>query len=162
MSRTALDSFPTYRLHQIAKLSDLVSAAAYQNEVGISLSEGRCLAAIGQFAPLSVQDLARLANLDKANASRAAVTLQAKGWVSKATNPQDARGVVLALSPSGQRLWRKTMKLIARRNAEIFGCLEAEELALFNRSLDKIVAHLVKLPDTALYPPLSRHFEAST
>ena len=77
MATPDLDRFLTYRLHRIAKISDRDSAAAYQAELGLSLSEGRCLAAVGQFEPASVKDIARLANLDKANASRAADALVA-------------------------------------------------------------------------------------
>lgn len=139
---SSLDRFPTYRLHQIAKLSDRASAEAYVEELGISLSEGRCLAAIGQYQPLSVQKLADSANLNKANASRAAEALAQRGLVHKESNQSDGRGVLLALSPEGRALWRKTMKLIAKRNAQIFDCLSDTELGQFDRMLDKLVGHL--------------------
>lgn len=136
-----LDRFFTYRLHRIAKLSDRGSAAAYQAECGLALSEGRCLAAVGQFEPASVKDLARLANLDKANASRAADSLVQRGLVEKAASATDGRGVALSLTSEGRVLWRRVMKLIARRNAEVFGCLTDAELQLLDGLLDRLVAH---------------------
>lgn len=136
-----LDRFFTYRLHRIAKLSDRGSAAAYQAECGLALSEGRCLAAVGQFEPASVKDLARLANLDKANASRAADNLVQRGLVEKAASATDGRGVALSLTGEGRVLWRRVMKLIARRNAEVFGCLTGAELQLLDGLLDRLVAH---------------------
>lgn len=141
MAAPDLDRFLTYRLHRLAKTSDRVSAAAYQAECGLSLSEGRCLAAVGQFEPASVKDLARLANLDKANASRAAAALVARGLVTKAVNASDGRGVALSLTASGRALWRRVMKLIERRNAEVFGCLDAAELTVLDALLDRLVAH---------------------
>jgi DNA-binding MarR family transcriptional regulator len=98
MAAPELDRFLTYRLHRVAKISDRDSAAAYQAECGLSLSEGRCLAAVGQFEPASVKDLARLANLDKANASRAADALVERGLVAKAASSTDGRGVALSLT----------------------------------------------------------------
>jgi DNA-binding MarR family transcriptional regulator len=141
MATPDLDRFLTYRLHRIAKLSDRASAAAYQAECGLTLSEGRCLAAVGQFEPASVKDLARLANLDKANASRAADALVARGLVAKAASATDGRGVALSLTREGRVLWRRTMKLIERRNHEVFGCLSAAELQALDNMLDRLVAH---------------------
>lgn len=139
---TPLNRSLTYRMHWIAKLSDRVSAKAYLDEFGLSLSEGRCLAAVGQFAPLSVKDLARLANLDKANASRAADALIRRGFVAKTSSERDGRGVALSLTRAGRARWREVMRLIERRNAQIFGCLSVAEMKAFDRALDKIVAHL--------------------
>ena len=142
MATPDLDRFLTYRLHRIAKISDRDSAAAYQAELGLSLSEGRCLAAVGQFEPASVKDIARLANLDKANASRAADALVARGLVEKAASATDGRGVALSLTRAGRPLWRRVMKLIERRNAEVFGVLGAQDLRTLDGLLDRLVAHL--------------------
>ena len=142
MAAPELDRFLTYRLHRIAKISDRDSAAAYQAELGLSLSEGRCLAAVGQFEPASVKDIARLANLDKANASRAADALVARGLVEKSASATDGRGVALTLTRQGRPLWRRVMKLIERRNAEVFGVLGALDLRTLDGLLDRLVAHL--------------------
>lgn len=147
MAAPELDRFLTYRLHRIAKTSDRASAAAYQAECGLTLSEGRCLAAVGQFEPASVKDLARLSNLDKANASRAADALVARGLVAKAASATDGRGVALSLTREGRTLWRRVMKLIERRNAEVFGCLTAPELKMLDTLLDRLVAHAGAEPD---------------
>lgn len=142
MATPDLDRFLTYRLHRIAKISDRDSAAAYQAELGLSLSEGRCLAAVGQFEPASVKDIARLANLDKANASRAADALVARGLVEKSASATDGRGVALTLTRQGRPLWRRVMRLIERRNAEVFGVLGAQDLRTLDGLLDRLVAHL--------------------
>jgi len=139
---TPLDRSMTWRWHLVSKLSDRVTAQAYQDKLDLSLGEARCLSAIGQFAPLSVNDLARRANLDKANASRAAQSLMQRGLVVKAANRDDGRGVVLGLSAAGRPLWRRTMRLVERRNREIFGCLSAEERRALDAILDRVVAHL--------------------
>lgn len=139
---TALDRFASYRLHLIAKLSDKVSTAAYLDTLGLTLSEGRCLAAIGQYEPLSVQHLAHLANLNKANASRASDSLASQGLAIKSVNQADGRGVVLTLTPKGKALWQQTMQLIQQRNQDIFACLTPAEWKAFDKALDKIVAHV--------------------
>jgi DNA-binding MarR family transcriptional regulator len=135
-----LDQFLTYRLHQVNKITDRASSDAYAQEFGLPVGEARCLAAIGNFAPLSINQLAAKANLDKGQASRAAQALVDRGLVVKEASPSDARGVLLELTAEGRRLWSRVMRLIARRNEEIFGCLspaEQEQLAaLLGRVLE--------------------------
>jgi DNA-binding MarR family transcriptional regulator len=136
-----LDAFLTYRLHQVNKLTDKGSSEAYAQEFGLPVGEARCLAAIGNFAPLSVIQLAARANLDKAQASRAAQALVERGLVAKADSPDDARGVVLRTTPAGRRLWVRVMRTIARRNEEIFGCLSAAEQRTLATLLDRVLEH---------------------
>ncbi len=139
----ALDRTLTYRLHLLHKLSDQASQRSYVEETGLTLSGGRCLATVGAFEPLSVNDLARLANLNKGQASRAAQSLVEQGVLLKRECPDDGRGVVLTLTEHGRHIWQKTMSLINRRNEEIFGCLSVSEQSQLSEMLDRLVANSV-------------------
>lgn len=131
----------TYRLHLLHKMTDQRSQHAYVREAGMSLSDGRCLATIGSFEPLSVKDLAEKANLNKGQASRAAQALVDQGLVRKDDHAEDGRGVVLTLSPAGRKAWAKTMGLIEKRNHQIFGCLSEAEQATLSTLFDKLLSH---------------------
>ncbi|AOY95104.1 MarR family transcriptional regulator [Cupriavidus sp. USMAA2-4] len=136
-----LDQFLTYRLHQVNKLSERESTEAYLVQCGLPLGEGRCLAAIGAFEPVSVNTLAQRANLTKGQASRSAQALVERGLVSKESSDEDGRGVVLTLTARGRPLYRKAIAVIAGLNAELFGCLDAAEQAHLGSLLDRLVAH---------------------
>ena len=136
-----LDRTYTHRLHTLMKLADRITQSAYEVESGIPAHEARCLAAVGTFAPLSIKDLARCANLDKAQASRAAQALVDKALILKVSSPTDGRGVVLNLSAQGQQVWLRTMRLVTRRNQEITACLSASEARQLDHLLDKLVSH---------------------
>lgn len=136
-----LDRTLTYRLHLLHKLTDQESQRLYPLEIGLSLSDGRCLAAVGSFEPLSVNRLAQLANLNKGQASRAAQFLVDQGLVAKGDAEGDGRGVELTLTPLGRKTWRKTMDFIHRRNDEIFGGISAQEKRLIGELLDRLIAH---------------------
>jgi DNA-binding MarR family transcriptional regulator len=112
----------------------------------LPVGEARCLAAIGSFAPLSIVDLAARANLDKGQASRAAQALVDRGLVRKQASDTDGRGVVLTPTASGQRLWKKVMALIARRNEDIFGCLSVTEQKQLARMLDRLIEQAQAIP----------------
>jgi len=137
----SLERTLSYRMHLVNKLADKSSAYAYAHELGLPVGQARCLAAIGRFEPLSVIDLAGRSNLDKGQASRAAQALAERGLVAKRPSDTDARGVVLSLTPRGRRLWSDVMNLVARRNAQIFGCLTATERKALGRMLDRLIEH---------------------
>lgn len=136
-----LDRTLTYRLHLLHKLTDLQSQRSYPEKTGLSMSDGRCLTTVGTFEPLSVNELARLSNLNKGQASRAAQALVDQGLVRKADLPEDGRGVVLTLTPAGRRTWQKAMRMVEERNEEIFGCLNAKELSQLSQLLDRLIEH---------------------
>ena len=131
----------TYRLHLLHKITDLVSQQSYLDAIGLSLSDGRCLATVGSFGPLSVNELADHSNLNKSQASRAAQYLVDQGYIQKVDHPGDGRGVLLSLTPAGRKLWIRTMQLVERRNEEIFGCLSAQEQAVLSDMFDRLIAH---------------------
>ncbi len=134
-----LDRTLTYRLHLLHKLTDAVSQRAYVAGAGLSMSDGRCLTAVGTFAPLSVNDLAKKANLNKGQASRAAQSLVDQGLVLKAASPTDGRGVVLSLTPEGQTAWQRAMNVVAQRNQDIFGVLSADEQTQLSSFFDRLI-----------------------
>ncbi|RJG07855.1 MarR family transcriptional regulator [Noviherbaspirillum cavernae] len=136
-----LDRTMTYRLHLLHKLSDRESQRAYLEDAGLPMSEGRCLSAIGSFAPLSINDLAQRANLNKGQASRAAQTLVEKALVQKEASETDGRGVVLTLTRKGAQVWERVMQVVARRNAEIFGCLSTTEQKQLSEMFDRMIAY---------------------
>jgi DNA-binding MarR family transcriptional regulator len=142
----ALQDFLTWRLHRLAKLTDRQSSDAYAQVFGLGVGEARCLAAIGQFAPLSVNDLAAQANLDKAQASRAAQMLVDRELVLKSASETDARGVVLTLTRTGRPLWKRVMRLIEQRNDDIFGCLSKAERRQLEAVFDRLIAHAEAQP----------------
>lgn len=139
--RASLERALSYRMHLLHKLTDQESRRLYPLEVGLSLSDARCLAAIGAFQPLSVNRLAQLANLDKGQASRAAQFLVEQGLVAKGGTEGDARGVQLTLTRRGRPLWQKIMDFIDRRNEEIFGCLNPQEKRLIGDLFDRLIQH---------------------
>lgn len=148
-----LDRTLTYRLHLLHKLTDLESQRAYVADAGLSMSDGRCLTAVGSFAPLSVNDLAQKANLTKGQASRAAQSLVDQGLVRKVASPTDGRGVVLSLTVEGDVAWRSAMQVVARRNEDIFGILSDGERAqlstMFDRLIDQAQASGARLDEAA-------------
>jgi DNA-binding MarR family transcriptional regulator len=135
----ALNRSFTYRLHVLHKLTDMKTQHAYENELGMTLSDGRALSVIGTFGPLSVNDLAFKSNLNKGQASRAAQSLVEQKLVDKYASGADGRGVVLSLNTKGKKLYTRVMALVERRNLEILSALSAEEQQQLNLLFDRLI-----------------------
>lgn len=141
MKAFKLERSLTYRLHQLHKLTDAQSQRVYLADTGLPMSEARCLTAVGSFAPLSVNELASKANLNKAQASRAAQALVERGLVSKIDSTLDKRGVVLALTTAGETSWQAAMNVVAQRNQDIFSLLSDDEKTTLSELFDRLIAH---------------------
>jgi len=131
----------TYRLHLLHKLTDVASQQHYEEALGMSLSDVRCLTTVGAFGPLSVNELAEHSNLNKSQASRGARALVDQGLIAKVDHPDDGRGVLLELTPAGRRLCGRGMDAVERRNQDIFGCLGPKEQAALSDMFDRLIAH---------------------
>lgn len=136
---TAPEAFLSWRLHRLGKLAERDTGHAFAQALDLPAGEARCLAAVGHFAPLSVVELARHADLHKGPASRAAQSLSDRGLVRKSPSAHDARGVVLTLTARGRRVWGRVMALIADRNEAFFGGLTAHEQRQFARLVDRLL-----------------------
>ena len=137
----SLDRSFTHRLHTLSKITDRQTQQAYQEAAGLPRGEGRCLAAIGSFSPLSLNEVAHMANVNKGQASRAVQSLVDQGLVDKQVNAADARGVELTLTEKGQASWQHLMQVIALRNEDIVACLDDVQRAQLDALLDVLVQH---------------------
>lgn len=137
-----LDQFFTYKLHRLSKLVDKGTDDAYTVQIGLPVSQGRVLAAVGSFGPFSVGQLARYANLDKSQASRAADLLMKRGLIAKTPHASDARAVQLSLTAAGKTMFKSVRTLIAARNDDVLSVLNKNERESLLRSLDKLLTAL--------------------
>ncbi len=131
----------SFRLLMLHKLSERSSAVDFPQALGLTPSDGRALATLGRFEPLSVVALAEACSLNKGQASRAAQALVDQGLADKRGSAEDGRGVVLTLTPAGRELHARTVELVNERSRSIFGCLSEAEQQLFSDLLDRLIEH---------------------
>ena len=130
----------SYRLHKLAGALSRGAALRYRREFEVSLVEWRTVALLGDFAPLSLKELARLAALDKSLISRTVSALVERGLVQRQVSSTDAREVELSLSPSGRSLHQGLMAAARQRDAAFRTALTAEEQTLLDSLLLKLEA----------------------
>lgn len=141
---TRSDDAPTikellsYRLHVVANLLSRGAAMRYKREFGVSLWEWRTVALLGAQAPLSLNDLAAAAGLDKSQMSRVVAGLVERGIVARGADETDGRGVKLSLTRSGEKLYEGLIRAAAERNDAFLGCLGPRERECLEGALKKL------------------------
>lgn len=128
----------SYRLHVVANLLSRGAALRYRREFGVSLWEWRTVALLGAQAPLSLNELAAAAGLDKSQMSRVVAGLVERGAVARGADETDGRGVRLALTRGGERLCEGLLRAATERNDAFLGCLAPRERECLEDALRKL------------------------
>ncbi|MGF6757968.1 MarR family winged helix-turn-helix transcriptional regulator [Paraburkholderia sp. GAS334] len=142
-AKTGLEQFLTYRLHVLNKLAERGIGERYQEKLDVTLPEARVIASVGSFGPFSIMDLARHANLDKSQASRAAEALIRQGLVKREASEEDGRVVLVSLTTEGRALYRRVMPIARKWNVDLFACLDEKEQATLSDALDKVIESML-------------------
>lgn len=128
----------SYRLHVVANLLSRGAEMRYRREHGVSLWEWRTVALLGVSTPLSLNDLARAAGVDKGQMSRVVSGLTTRGLVSRNADSSDARAVRLALTAKGRKLYRGLIRSAVARDSAFVGSLSARERKALDSALAKL------------------------
>ena len=142
----AIRDLLSYRLHVVANLLSRGAELRYRREFGVSLWEWRTIALLGATSePLSFNDLARAAGVHKSQMSRVVSGLVRRRLVVRETDPDDARGLRLALSKPGRKLYEGLIRAAAERDRAFRGCLSRNETLVFDRALAKLAGQAREL-----------------
>ena len=136
---TEIRDLLSYRLHVVANLLSRGAELRYRREFGVSLWEWRTLALLGAATePLSLNHLAHAAGIHKSQMSRVVSGLARRALVRRATDPEDARGVHIALSKPGRKVYDGLITAAAERDAAFRDCLSRKEKQVFDQALAKL------------------------
>lgn len=136
----------SYRLQRVSNAMSRSAALLYRREFDVSLAEWRTLALLGAGdGPLTVNRLARMAALDKAQMSRVVAELARRGLVAREAGP--GRSTQLTLTRRGENVYRRLIHAANERNRAFLVCLTAterehllsalEKLAIVSRALER-------------------------
>ena len=136
---TEIRDLLSYRLHVVANLLSRGAELRYRRQFGVSLWEWRTLALLGAASePLSLNHLAHAAGIHKSQMSRVVSALAGRRLVRRATDPVDGRGLHIALSAPGRKVYDGLIKAAAERDAVFRECLSRREKQVFDVALAKL------------------------
>jgi DNA-binding MarR family transcriptional regulator len=137
--------------HVAAKPSDLVSSKVlklanvlrrastlvYGRKLGLSQVEWRIVALVGEHAPVSLNVLADLLDLDKGQTSRSVSALVARRLMLREYR-RDGRGIRITLTARGMEIYGELMASALERNRMLLSGMSAQEKAQLFEILDRL------------------------
>ena len=137
--------FLPYRITLLAKLLDRCTTRLLQSSSGLSVAEWRVLAqlALASPAPASVRQLAEQAWVDRAEVSRAAASLQQRGYVERRENAKDRRSPLLYCSERGLALYRRVAPSRQEFHRALTALLGPDQARQMEASLLTLAQHCV-------------------
>ena len=119
---------------------NLRDAKTYEARFGITIPQWRVMSALGNFPDCSASHVAKYANLDKVQVSRAVSGLVEMGYVVRSLDDRDRRNSVLRFSSKGQAVYQQIIPVARDFEARFTETLTDAETA----QLDTLLAKLMK------------------
>lgn len=109
---------------------------------GLTLNELRALMSIGGEGELAGHELTELIGMPAMNASRALLSLEQRGWIEVAPDPDNRRRKPYRISAAGLAAYGAMMPEIAEVAAFLLKGLDAREMERFGRTAHKIMRRI--------------------
>lgn len=133
-----LADFLPYRLSVTTNRISRAFARHYQDEFGLSIPEWRVLAILGNYAPISSNEICDRTAMDKAKVSRAVSQLIANGLVQRETHANDQRLLELSLTRKGRNVYAAIVPRAQAIERHITAGMTANEITLLRDLLDRL------------------------
>lgn len=144
--------FPSFRLGLIAKIMDRLSLRQLAGVGNLSFAEWRVLSRLAISRDgLTVKQIAERAWADRAEVSRAAAALEARGLTARRDNPKDRRTPVLYVTAEGLALHDPVMRARRRFHAAVIADLTDEERRQLDGLLLKLARRLARMSAAGLF-----------
>lgn len=134
----ARKSFLTFRLDQLSQTAMAKASQVYKEQLGLNIRELRVLRAIGDQPGLSSRTLSEATFIEQTLVSKHLRKLVDAGLVQRALESADARRVALHLTAEGDAIREAADRLGEEMERDFLSVLTPEELAQFNRCIDKL------------------------
>lgn len=135
-----LEEFLPFRLSLASNLVSRRIAETYEAEFGLSTTQWRVMAVLGEYPGMTATELTQKTALDKVAVSRAATALINRGLLQKKTRPDDNRRAALSLTEPGQRVYGEVIPRARRMEADLLKALPKETLDALDKALSELTA----------------------
>lgn len=126
-SRWETTDFLTYRIDVLHRSQIRQTKRMLAENFDLSLAEWRVLSNLARKAPDTVGAITVRTGIAKSQISRAAASLESRGFVARADNPDDGRTPMFSVTPSGRRLYARVMAVGRERQKRLLAHLTPEQ-----------------------------------
>lgn len=102
-------------------------AAIYERDYGLTVSQWRAMAVLGNDQPLSAGEIVKRSSIDKVKVSRAISGLTKAGYLERRIDEGDRRKVALHLTQAGQDVFEVLVKKVLFMENQLLDGFSAQE-----------------------------------
>lgn len=135
-----LKSFVTYRLARVQNRLNAQAAALLRANCDLSLTEWRVISLVNLLDVTTATVMAREAEIDKGQISRAVKSLTDNGYLFAKDSDRDGRQTLLSLSPKGYAIHARLIEIMRGRQQRLIEDISENELEAFYKVLEKLDA----------------------
>lgn len=114
----------------------------YRRHFSLGMSEWRAMMAIGSTSESIVREVAEMADLDHAAASKSVRLLQERGLVSIEQTSRRGRAAIVRLTPEGAETYKKLRDAARRRQNRLLAAFTKDEVELLWSLLRRLKAQV--------------------
>jgi len=146
-NRLPLSGLSQFRILSIADSLLRAASKFYGKRFGINNSELRCLIILLDEQPLTIGELSRRGQIDKAWVSRSIADLLKRGLVKRKAHPTDSRMLLISLTGAGVALTKSIYPIAKGRHFRLLRGLSSKETLKIIDVLETNAAYLLRQSD---------------
>ncbi|MGQ9366805.1 MarR family winged helix-turn-helix transcriptional regulator [Azospirillum sp. ST 5-10] len=137
---TSVTDLLTTRLLLLSNTLALYSSRYYRQQFGVTLPEWRVMSIIASRDGTTARDISRALATDKAWVGLSVKSLAERGLLTRSSDTQDSRRVLLSLTTRGRDLHDAIMAVAQRRQRRLLATLPDGAADVLSLSLDRLQA----------------------
>jgi DNA-binding MarR family transcriptional regulator len=140
----SIEDWLPYRLWRLSRTAGDTLEAYYSETFGLDGSDWRTLASLANYAPISAKALADILDINQVQMTRALTRLQELGLLSRRTDKNDKRKVVLQLNRKGNEIYLKIAPRARKLEDQIYSIFSDRERRQFDALLGRLEQQVLK------------------
>jgi DNA-binding MarR family transcriptional regulator len=133
-----LERYLPYRLSILSNRISANIATTYSDKFGLSVTEWRIMAVIGEYSGISADEVSAKTQIEKSMLSRAISKLLQRKLLSRDFDPADKRRSMLKLTVTGWSVYEEVVPISYAYEKDLLTCFSETEKQHFSILIDKL------------------------
>ena len=140
-----LERYMPYRLSILSNRVSSIIAEAYKDRFGLSITEWRIMAVLGEYPGVSADEVSSKTQIEKSMISRAVQKLLDRQLVQRRVDAADRRRHHLKLTESGLEVYDQVVPMSYDYEKRLLDCLTEMELTQLDSLIEKLYRQTSKV-----------------
>ncbi len=136
-----LEQYLPYRLSILSNRVSRTIAQAYKDKFGLSITEWRIMAVLGEYAGASADEVSNKTQIEKSIISRAVQKLLSRHLIHREVDSADRRRQNLVLTDIGEDVYRQIVPVSYDYEDALIDCLSSAEVEQLDSLIEKLYKH---------------------